>query len=406
MRIYTKIAALILALAGLCSAESAYGQNLIGEWSGDLKVTPQVKLTLVFNIKEKAVSLDSPDQGAYGIPGDLVFLSEDSVCFKVPNLMMEFSGALKDSSLVGEFQQGGMKIPLEMTKTVTKLNRPQTPQPPFPYTTEELKITTSAGTIAGTLTIPEKADKNTPLAVLVTGSGQQNRDEEIFEHKPFAVIADYLAQHGIATFRYDDRGIGESTGDVLSATTADFAADAEAAVDYLRKTGRFGKTGILGHSEGGLIAYMLGAKPATIDFVVSVAGPAVKGSEILEYQNKMALLKAGLPEQQAEEYAKAAVAEQVSNPWMKYFVAYDPAADLGKLKIPTLIIYGEKDRQVPPSLNADVARRLAPEAVVMEFPQLNHLMQHAQTGDVSEYKTSEETISPDVLKAIADFIKP
>ncbi len=445
------VAFIVVCLAAICSARNAYAQRIAGEWSGQLKVAPQMELKLVFHIAEDAVSIDSPDQGAFGIPGDLVFLSEDSVCFKIPKIMAGFSGALKGQVLVGQFQQGGMHFPLELTQGASKANRPQTPTPPFPYTTEELKITTQAGTIAGTLTIPENADNNTPLAILVTGSGQQNRDEEIFEHKPFAVIADYLARNGVATFRYDDRGMGESTGDVLSATTADFAADAEAAVGYLRNTGRFGKTGIIGHSEGGLIAYMLGAKPNTIDFIVSVAGPSIKGSKTIGYQNKMALLKSGLPEKEADDFAKAmeatcdykvshpeatslsdaqlaelypqykdtpltqqlaeglkgaisAGSDQMSNPWMMYFLAYDPASDMKKLQLPTLIIYGEKDQQVPPSLNAELARQLAPQAIVMEFPQLNHLMQHAQTGDLSEYKQIEETISPEVLAAISDFI--
>lgn len=448
MKIFTRIFLFVFCIAVGCTALDISAQNLIGEWSGQLQVTPQMKLKLVFHIEDKSVSLDSPDQGAYGIPGDIVFLSEDSVNVKIPKIMAGFSGALKGDVLSGEFQQGGMRLPLELNRGVSKPNRPQTPQPPFPYTTEELKIATDARTIAGTLTIPENADKNTPLAILVTGSGPQNRDEELFEHKPFAVIADHLARCGVASFRYDDRGMGESTGDMMSATTADFAADAEAALNHLRKTGQFGKTGIIGHSEGGLIAYMIGAKPKTLDFVVSVAGPSIKGSKTIGYQNKAALLKSGIPEKEADDFSKAmeavleyklshpeaievsdplmaelypqydsspvarqlgeslraVISAKVSNPWMFYFVGYDPASDLKNLQVPTLIIYGEKDMQVPPSLNADLARQLAPTAIVKEFPQLNHLMQHATTGDSSEYKEIEETISPEVLEAISDFL--
>ena len=448
MKIFKNIARLVLCLTISFSSLSIKSQSLIGEWSGTLKVTPQVKLKLVFHIDADAVSIDSPDQGAYGIPGELLFLSGDSVNIQVPTIMAGFSGVLKGDALSGEFRQGGMRLPLELTKGISKANRPQTPQPPYPYTTEELKITTDAGTLAGTLTIPENADKNTPLAIMVTGSGPQNRDEELFEHKPFAVIADHLARYGVASFRYDDRGVCESTGDMMSATTADFAADAEAAVDYLRKTGRFGKTGIIGHSEGGLIAYMLGAKPYILDFIVSIAGPSIKGSKTIGYQNKVALLRSGLPEKEADDFSnameavldyklshpeaievgdtlisglypqfnaspankqlaeslKAVLSAEVSNPWMLYFVGYDPASDLKKLQIPTLIIYGEKDQQVPPSLNAGLARELAPWAIVKEFPQLNHLMQHAATGDVTEYKEIEETISPEVLVAITDFL--
>lgn len=448
MNTFTKIVRLAFCIAVGCTALSISARNLIGEWSGALNVTPQMKLKLVLHIEDKTVYLDSPDQGAFGIPGDIVFLSEDSVNVTIPKIMAGFAGARKGDALAGEFQQSGMRIPLELTTGVSKANRPQTPQPPFPYTTEELKITTDAGSIAGTLTIPENADKTTPLAILVTGSGQQNRDEELFEHKPFAVIADHLARNGIASFRYDDRGVGESTGDVLSATTFDFASDAEAAVNHLRNTGRFGKTGIIGHSEGGLIAYILGAKPKTLDFVVSIAGPAVSGAEINAFQNKNALINSGVDTIVADQFAASLLkaniyrlnnspvmivsdellheiypqfdespitrklSETISatlslekiNPWMEYFLAYDPASDIKKLKIPTMIIYGEKDMQVPPSLNADIARKLAPKATVKVFPQLNHLMQHATTGNVTEYNEIEETISPEVLEVIADFI--
>ncbi|MDE7350070.1 MAG: alpha/beta hydrolase [Muribaculaceae bacterium] len=448
MKIFTKIFLLALCSAVNCTALDISARNLTGDWSGQLKVTPQMSMKLVFHIDDNAVSLDSPDQGAYGIPGELVFLSEDSVNVKIPKIMAGFAGALNGEVLSGEFRQGGMCLPLELTQGVSKPNRPQTPQPPFPYTTEGLKITTEAGTIAGTLTIPENADKTTPLAILVTGSGQQNRDEELFEHKPFAVIADHLARCGVASFRYDDRGIGESTGDIMSATTADFAADAEAVVSHLKKTGRFGKTGIIGHSEGGLIAYMLGAKPKTLDFIVSIAGPSIKGSKTIGYQNKVALLRSGISEKDADDFGKAmettleyklshpeaidvseslisglypqyndspltkqlgeslkvVISDSATNPWMFYFVGYDPASDITKLQIPTLILYGERDTQVPAHLNADLARKLTPNAIVKEFPQLNHLMQHATTGDASEYKEIEETISPEVLEAISDFL--
>ncbi|MDE5849733.1 MAG: alpha/beta hydrolase [Muribaculaceae bacterium] len=448
MKISTKIFLLALCSAVNCTAFDISARNLTGDWSGQLKVTPQMSMKLVFHIDDNAVSIDSPDQGAYGITGNLVFLSQDSVNVSIPQIMAGFAGARKDDAIKGEFMQSGMRFPLELTKGVDKPNRPQTPQPPFPYTTEELKITTDAGTIAGTLTIPENADKNTPLAILVTGSGPQNRDEELFEHKPFAVIADHLARCGVASFRYDDRGMGESTGDMMSATTADFAADAEAAVSHLKKTGRFGKTGLIGHSEGGLIAYMLGAKPETLDFVVSIAGPAVNGAEINAYQNKNALVNSGFDPMVADQFAiallkanqyrldnpavmnvtdellqeiypqlnessvtrklgetiSATLSLQKINPWMEYFLAYDPASDLKMLKIPALIIYGEKDCQVPPSLNLEAAHANAPHAKVKCYPDLNHMMQHAKTGDVSEYKEIEETISPEVLEAITDFL--
>ena len=448
MKNFVKISAGALCLLTSALSVNINAQGLVGEWSGQLEVTPQMNLRLVLHIEENAVYLDSPDQAAYGIPGDVVFLSEDSVNVNIPKIMAGCAGGRKGESLSGVFKQGVMSFPLDLEKVVRTANRPQTPQPPFPYSTEDLKINTDAGILAGTLILPENADKTTPLVVMVTGSGQQNRDEELFDHKPFAVIADYLARNGIASFRYDDRGVGESTGDVKTATTADFATDAEAAVNYLRKMGRFGKIGLLGHSEGGLIAYMLGAQPNTLDFIVSVAGPAIKGSKTIGYQNKMALIKAGIPEKDADDFGKgiaaafdyklahpadvgvndaliselypqyndspvtkqlgatikAAMSERFSNPWMKFFLGYDPADDLRNLTIPTFIIYGDKDQQVPSSLNAELASQLATKAQVTVYPGLNHLMQHAVTGAIDEYQQIEETFSPEVLQAITTFI--
>ena len=334
-------------------------------------------------------------------------------------------------------------------KSVT--NRPQTPLPPFPYKTEEVVIKNEKGgtALAGTLIIPKNTDNSTPIVIMVSGSGQQNRDEEVFEHKPFAVIADYLARNGIASFRYDKRGVGKSTGDILNATTADFANDAEAVMNWIRENKQFGKVGILGYSEGGLIAYMLGAGNDTPDFIVSIAGPAVQGKEIIAWQNKVALKNSGFSEPDAEKFRnaltkvfeyklknpdstsinqelidefysdskinplnaklvaslKSVMKSKADNCWMIYFLGYNPADDLKSLKIPAFIIYGEKDQQVPPELNYDLATKLAPKAKVIIYPGLNHLMQHAITGRVEEYKIIEETFAPEVLDDITSFIK-
>lgn len=388
----------------------AAARDIAGDWSGKLQAG-SIALKLVFHIPvdDSAVTMDSPDQGAFGIEGETVALTNDSISFRIPKLMMTYNGALKDGKLEGTFQQGGLKIPLVLERGVEKPKRPQTPQPPFPYKKEDVTIsnTAASSSLSGTLTIPENADASTPVVVFVSGSGLQNRDEELFEHRPFAVIADYLARNGIASLRYDDRGCGKSTGDVANATTADFASDAKAAIEWLRGQKRFGKTGIIGHSEGGIIAYMLGAEKKGPDFIISLAGSAVKGAEIIAYQNKYSMMKAGIPEKSAEEKAKAAVKHlsMQSNPWMKYYLEYDPAAALGSLKIPAFIVYGEKDMQVPPALNIELAKRLAKKAEIREYADLNHLMQHAETGDMSEYSTIEETISPELLSDIVTFIR-
>lgn len=443
-----------IASALLLSAVAAPytgAQTIDGDWTGQLEVG-RASLKLVFHISlaDKTVSMDSPSQNAYGIEGQTVYMSADSVHFKVPKLMMNYRGGLHDGEITGTFRQGIMIAPLAMSPGVKKAARPQTPYPPFPYATEEVVFENKAGgaVLAGTLTTPANCTDDTPVVVLVSGSGQQNRDEELFEHKPFAVIADYLARNGIASLRYDDRGVGGSTGEVVEATTADFAGDATAALDWLRGLGRFGKTGIIGHSEGGLIACMTGAAEGGPDFIVSVAGPAIKGTRTIAYQNKVALMKSGVDENTAEDFRAAverALEYKLAHPaatelpdadlallypqhdlddttrklaasirgmfvpgdpnrWMLWFLAYDPAADLKALDIPAMLIYGEKDRQVPPALNKTMAEELAPAAIVKEYPGLNHLMQHAATGDVEEYVTIEETISPEVLADIVSFI--
>ena len=431
----------------------AGAQTVCGDWSGKLRVGER-QLRLVIHASQDSVIMDSPDQGSYGIVGEDVYVADDSISFRVPRIMMSYAGRRENDTISGIFQQMGMKVPLSFVRGVNKVERPQTPVPPFPYISEEVTIENEEGgaVLAGTLCIPANATVETPVAVLVSGSGLQNRDEELFEHKPFAVIADYLARNGIASLRYDDRGFGKSKGNGFNATTADFASDAQAAVDWLRSQGRFGKIGIIGHSEGGQIAYMLGAKEDGPDFIVSVAGPVVKGTKTIAYQNKVALMKSGVSQRQAEDFAAAVErmleyklkadfepvpedkAEEVvteiypqrnddastaqlaatlknalmpkgDNTWMMCFLGYDPGVDVKKLKVPAFIIYGEKDRQVPPSLNLDLARSLTPEAKVECYPGLNHLMQHAVTGNVEEYSSITETFSPQLLKDIADFIQ-
>lgn len=443
----TKILNAILFFLSISFGISA--QNIVGTWSGNLKLSPQMSLKLVFHFNEdKTATMDSPDQGAYGIEGETIYLSDDSINMKVPKLMMSYTGHRSGEQIEGTFTQGGMSLPLNLTCGEKKVNRPQTPIPPFPYSTEEVTVKKEGVTLAGTLTIPQNATKKTPVVVMVTGSGQQNRDEELFEHKPFAVIADYLARNGIATLRYDDRGVGGSTGEVATATTADFAQDAANVVEYLKSIKRFGKIGLMGHSEGGLIAYMLGATPKMLDFIISIAGPSVRGDSILIHQNKNALTVSGVTGQVADDFTDAlrkALQTKIENPnatisdndltkiyptwnkdsvtrqlaqgirglfdpnasnkWMQFFMAYSPAKDLRSIRIPTMIIYGEKDIQVPAELNAPCAHRNAPKAIVKVYPYANHLMQHAATGEIDEYKTIEETFSAEILEDITTFIK-
>lgn len=398
--------------AALVSAIILQAARPEGDWTGRLELGGGRSLKLVLHIgaPTDTVTLDSPDQGAYGLPCETVYLLDDSINIRIPRLMMSYQGRVGlDGVLSGVFAQGNIRLPLSFRPGMERAVRPQTPRPPFPYTEESVTVDAGPGIrLAGTLTVPDTHSATTPVVVLVSGSGAQNRDEELFEHKPFAVMADYLARNGIASLRYDDRGVGESTGDRTDATTRDYAADTDAAVKWLRRQHRFGQTGVIGHSEGGMIAYMLGAVDDGPDFIVSIAGPAVEGARILDYQNKTVFVRGGMTEAQADRAAADARKRLEADPtmkWMHFFLSYNPASDLRNLKIPALIIYGGKDRQVPSEMNSDVARQLAPRATVRSYPGLNHMMQHAPTGAVEEYSSIEETISPEVLKDIATFIQ-
>lgn len=402
----------VSALLAIFSVYSLGAQSTDGDWSETLKLGAgrELRLVLHISVAQSSITMDSPDQNAYDLKCDVNFLSADSVSLSIPSLMMSYQGKLKADTLYGTFQQGGIKLPLDFQRGIEKRNRPQTPKAPFPYRTENVKINNEAAgvTLSGTLSIPQNFTDETPIVVFASGSGPSNRDEELFDHKPFAVIADYLARNGVASLRYDDRGVGESTGNISEATTADLATDTKAVIDWIRAQKRFGKTGIVGHSEGGIIAYMLGASENGPDFIVSIAGPSVTGAEILDFQNKNAFMKNGMAEKQAEEYAIIARQRLEADPsmkWMHYFLKHNPAEDLKNLKIPAFIIYGEKDMQVPPSLNLEPAKCLATAATVKCYSGLNHLMQHAVSGGVEEYGIIEETFAPELLADIAIFIK-
>jgi len=392
--------------------------GLLGSWSGKLNAGP-VALTLVLHLEQAdgyvKVSLDSPDQGAKGIPAFKEFLSGDSLAIKIESIGMTYQARLKDGKLDGIFSQNGFSTKLVLTRGVAEVKHPQTPQPPYPYATEEVTFRNEAdgATLAGTLTWPVGYDnlndnqRKPTVVLLVTGSGKQNRDEELLGHKPFLVIADYLARQGIATLRYDDRATGASVGgDVVNATSEDFMRDAAAGLDYLRNRKAFGKVGILGHSEGGLIAFMLGARRQT-DFIVSLAGPGVKGDTLLVAQGNRILAFSG---QQADmtvkKYREQEAVQQV--PWLRWFIDYDPSSDIAKTHCPVFALNGDRDCQVISRLNLEAIKRLLPSTaqnLVKEYPALNHLFQHCTTGLVAEYGQIEETIAPEVLSDIAGWIQ-
>jgi len=387
---------------------------LLGSWSGKISIGNN-SLRVVLHLEQKegyvAVSLDSPDQGAKGLSASKEYLSDDSLSIKLEFIGMTYRASLKDGKLVGTFAQNGFSTPLVMTKGVDEVKRPQTIQPPYPYETEEVTFRNEAdgATLAGTLTWPVGYDKKQkPTVVLfVSGSGQQNRDEELFDHKPFFVIADYLARQGIATLRYDDRATGKSVGgEVKNATTEDFTRDAAAGLDYLRSRKAFGKIGLLGHSEGGMIAFILAAKKKT-DFVVSLAGPGVKGDTLLATQSNRILSLSGLPANMTvEKYRQQEAVQQM--PWIQWFIDYDPSANIRQTRCPVFALNGDRDCQVISSQNLEAIRRLLPPSkknLIKEYPELNHLFQHCTTGLPTEYGQIEETISPEVLQDIAKWIQ-
>ena len=388
---------LVLACIGL----TATAQEVRRSWSGNLEAMGQ-KLPIVLNLVDGKCTLDSPAQGATGIPATVDLLTKDSIKISVKSLGATYVACFVDGQLQGTFAQAGMKLPLNMKEiSPDGPNRPQTPKGPFPYITEEMTFTnTKAGaTLAGTLTVPKGGAKC--VMIMVTGSGPENRDEEIYAHKPFAVIADRLARAGIATLRYDDRATGQSVGgdmknatsidlaedaaagigatgqsvggDMKNATSIDLAEDAAAGIEWLRAQKRFKKVGLLGHSEGGLIAFMLGAQKK-VDFIVSLAGPAVKGDSILLYQsrNSGSPLAKGITMEYLRNMMKG-------NKWVEWFMDYDPTENIAKTKCPVLALNGTKDCQVPAAQNIPVLRRLLAKnkkTVIKECEGLNHLFQH------------------------------
>lgn len=404
----------LLLLCLLCPFFGVSAQHTMdGVWTGKLNVGPQT-LTLVLHVAHETsgnvvCSLDSPDQGAMNIPVKSDYCSADSIRVSLEQLGLSYQGRLKGDEIVGTFTQG-MAFPLTLKRGEEKLKRPQNPVEPFPYKTEEVTFTnaTDKATLVGTLSYPIAYKKGkTPVVLMVTGSGQENRDEEIFGHKPFLVIADYLARHGVASLRYDDRGFSKSTGgDVKHATTADFARDAASGIEFLHTLKCFSKVGVLGHSEGGSIAFMLGAK-GKVDFVISMAGIGVRGDTALTAQANRLLELSGQPMRLSTlQYRVNAYMKK--SPWLNFFMDYDPSGDISKTLCPVMAINGERDVQVISSLNLiGIKAHLTenPKNFVKEYPALNHLFQHCTTGNVSEYRMIEETISPEVLEDIVRFIK-
>lgn len=413
---------------------SSDGMAQEGAWSGELDIQG-TKLPLVFHFDKDGCTMDSPSQGAKGIKAEKSFTTEGKLLVSIPMIGASYEGFYTGKMIVGTFMQGMASLPLTLKPGAPKPNRPQMPKAPFPYTTEEVTFRDGDVELHGTLTLPENYTKQTPAVVMVTGSGQQNRDEELFDHKPFAVIADALARNGIASLRYDDRGYNDSTMPPFHVfTTYHFAHDASAAINVLRS--RFNKVGVLGHSEGGTISMLLAAEGKT-DFIISLAGMAIAGKEQLVMQNRAVLTISGVPAAYVDTYCTALAKafeqlsegkaveainiptlpealqqnfqlalQQAETPYMRYFLTLDASKQLDKIKCPVLALNGRKDIQVDCEANLKAIREgVKSSHEVVALDDLNHLFQHCQTGAVTEYQMIEETIAPEVLNKITEWIK-
>jgi pimeloyl-ACP methyl ester carboxylesterase len=441
--------------------QDSSGTSVEGYWLGKLKVLNQ-ELQIGFTIAKKSEgglksTLDSPDQGVSDIPVEETTFDKGQLHVAMKSLQAIFDGELKSdgTTIEGNFQQGGMTMPLVLKKGAKPAarKRPQEPSKPYPYHEEEVSYPTIK--IAGTLTLPRSRGPH-PAVVLITGSGPQDRDEAIFGHKPFLVLADYLTRQGIAVLRCDDRGVAKSTGKFARATSEDFADDALAGVEYLKSRPEINpkQIGLIGHSEGGLIAPMAAVQSKDVAFIVLLAGPGIPGDEILylqvasllRFQGKSpeaiaanrriqertyAVLKEIADEKLARQKIRAVVEEELTRlpeatrkelgelsraqeaipgPWFRYFLNYDPRPILRKVKCPVLALNGEFDYQVPPKENLPEIEQALKEGgnsdfTVKEMPKLNHLFQTCQTGSGDEYARIEETYAPSMLGLVAEWIK-
>jgi fermentation-respiration switch protein FrsA (DUF1100 family) len=449
----------------LLSAARIFGQQPAGSWTGVLAVEGQ-SLNIVFHVVEKdgsySAKMDSPDQGVFGIDASEVSFENGMLMIKIAAARIEYLGKPMSDEMEGNFKQGPLNLPLTFKRMAedSENTRPQTPRPPFPYTIENVVFTNSTAKInlSGTLTVPAGKGKF-PAVVLISGSGPQNRDEELMGHKPFHVIADFLSRNGIAVLRYDDRGVAQSQGDFQLATSLDFASDAKSAVEYLKERNDIDPTsiGLIGHSEGGMIAPMVAAESKDVCFIVLLAGTGIRGDELLLLQQELILGAAGvskeeissagvtnkkafemvrnskddqklkqdltvllrdackdlteaeLPQGMSKEQYVDMQVQQLTSAWMKYFLSYEPASSLKRVTCPVLALNGAMDLQVPADINLEAIESALKKGgnskvIIKKYPSMNHLFQVCTTGAPSEYSEIRETISPTVLSDIQSWI--
>ena len=445
----------------LASAQSA---PAAGHWEGAIQVPGHdllVKVDLSSAEGAWKGTIDIPEQSAKAFPLEKVAVDGDHVQFAIAGVPGNpaFDGKLADGKITGTFTQGTASIPFHLGReAVQAARRPQDPVPPFPYQEEEVAYQNGDIHLAGTLTLPPGPGPF-PAVVLITGSGAQNRNEELLGHRPFLVLADHLSRNGIAVLRVDDRGVGGSTGSVSGSTSSDFAGDVLAGVAFLKQHAHIAadRIGLIGHSEGGLIAPLAASRSKDVAFIVMLAGTGVSGYEILPAQVEAIDKASGQPADRArrdadltrsamdlvraekdeavlrtklktlfEEHSDAidagdlktaggldAYVEQqaktLSSPWFRYFVDYDPRPALRQVKVPVLALNGELDRQVLPDQNLPAIEQALregknPDVTIRRMPGLNHLFQTTTTGSPTEYATIQETLSPTALDVMTHWI--
>ena len=450
---------LILVLS-ILATNTMFSQEISGAWFGSLQIQG-TDLPLVFNISKTGnnytATMDSPKQKAFGIPVTTTTFENSTLKIAIPNAMIEYEGVLgKDNIIVGNFKQQGISLAMNLSKEKTKekvINRPQNPIKPYNYYSEDVTFENIKDKIslAGTLTLPKK-EGNFPSVILISGSGPQNRDEELAGHKPFLIISDYLTKNGIAVLRFDDRGVGQSKGNFGSATTNDFANDVKAAVAYLAKRKEINtkKIGLIGHSEGGIIAPMVAKDSKEIAFIVLMAGTGVRGDKLMLQQKEDTDRLMGLEETAIaknkeiinglykiiidtdindvklnenitsylnDKYKTLNKPEELNEVlatatkiWFQNLIKLDPAIALEKVKCPVLALNADKDSQVAAKINTEAIKNSLlkggnKKVTTKILPNLNHLFQECKTGSFSEYAEIEQTIAPITLEEILNWIK-
>lgn len=436
-----------------------------GHWEGEISLPNNQLLQIMIDLEQAGEAwkgtIDIPSQGAKDLPLEQIAVDGPKVKFVITGVpgAPTFEGTLEGTEIRGNFTQGGGSVPFRLGRQAVELTRrPQEPRPPFPYTAEEVTYKNGGVTLAGTLTLPPGAGPF-PAVILITGSGAQDRDETLLGHKPFFVLADHLTRHGVAVLRVDDRGVGGSSGKTMESTSADFAQDALAGVRFLKAHAKIApaKIGLLGHSEGGVIAPLAASQSPDVAFLVLLAGTGVPAPELLIAQSELISRAEGMPEDNIRKESEAlrevirilqtekdpaardaklrevtrqalAVAtaqdvkdaggpeafvdsqvKRVDTPWFRYFLDYDPRPALRKVTVPVLALNGALDLQVPVEMNLPVIEQVLKESgnkdvTAKSLPGLNHLFQRAKTGSPTEYAQIEETMSPEVLELVAAWI--